>query len=502
MKEIFSAASVFAILFYVAINLGFNSSAEDCKVDASLWIPACIRLNSYLNKSKDQKNDPTTVNNFHSDKSEEGVSLSEPYSGNHLKSIKVIPDSLLNKTDSTKIKSDSLLSNNDSLKTKKDTVDVYAQDSTARIQNFHFQRNPLPVTTLNKPYLPRFFARPAPGMITRSVQIDSTGKYVEIKEEINGVPYKTILRIPLKEYIDLQLASNEKKDWDQLGNNYELKSSKKELGQLIKDITDFEIPLPSVGVLSIFGAPKISLKIGGAIDIHGAWRNETTQGITTSLLGNTRNEPDFSQTVQVNVNGTIGDKLNIKADWNTERQFEYENQLKIKYTGYEDEIVQSVEAGNVSLQTTPLVGGSEALFGLKAQFKLGPLTLTTLASQKKGQIKEVNVAGGATSSTFDLRAYDYSTNHYFIDTVYASPYLHIFSSYYGSSTPVINEKYRVTDIEVWKSVNNAIINTATERKANAYINLPAIKAEEAIRIVGETLLYPILGKLRQGDLYY
>ena len=133
MKEIFSAASVFAILFYVAINLGFNS-VEDCKVDASLWIPACIRLNSYLNKSKDQKNDPTTVNNFYSDKSEKGVSLPEPYSGNHFKSIKVIPDSLLNKTDSTKIKSDSLLSENDSLKTKKDTVDVYAQDSTARIQ--------------------------------------------------------------------------------------------------------------------------------------------------------------------------------------------------------------------------------------------------------------------------------------------------------------------------------------------------------------------------------
>ena len=108
------------------------------------------------------------------------------------------------------------------------------------------------------------------------------------------------------------------------------------------------------------------MKIGGAVDIHGAWRNETTEGVTASRLGNTRNEPDFKQQVQINVSGTIGDKLNINADWNTERTFEYENQLKIKYTGYEDEIIQSIEAGNVSLQTSPLVGGSEALFGIKA----------------------------------------------------------------------------------------------------------------------------------------
>ncbi len=40
---------------------------------------------------------------------------------------------------------------------------------------------------------------------------------------------------------------------------------------------------PSVSFLSIFGPPKISLKINGAVDIHGAWRNETTEGVTASL---------------------------------------------------------------------------------------------------------------------------------------------------------------------------------------------------------------------------
>jgi cell surface protein SprA len=408
------------------------------------------------------------------------------------------------KMDSVKVFSDSSAKksispiNEDSIR-----VAAYAKDSTARIQNFHYVRHPLPVVTLGKKYVPGFYVQPTPGTISRKVEIDSTGKFVLIREEVSGVPYKTILRIPLDEYIDLQMAANEKEDWNQTTSEYELKSSKKELGQLIKDITDFEIPLPSVGVLSIFGEPKISLKIGGAVDIHGAWRNETTEGLTASFLGNTKNEPDFRQTVQVNVDGTIGDKLNIKADWNTERTFQYENQLKIKYTGYEDEIIQSVEAGNVSLQTSPLVGGSEALFGLKAQFKLGPFTLTTLASQKKGEVKEVSINSGSTSSDFSLRAYDYSINHYFVDTTYASeiPSLNLFYKYYGSPTPIIDETKRIVQIEVWRSVNTTVRDKSKERQANAFINLPPLKTGQSYDDIDPTYrseINPIPGQSETG----
>src|SRR5690606_25628835 len=187
--------------------------------------------------------------------------------------------------------------------------------------------------------------------------------------------------------------------------------------------------------------------------------------------------------VQINVSGTIGDKLNISADWNTERTFEYENQLKIKYTGYEDEIIQSIEAGNVSLQTSPLVGGSEALFGIKAQFKMGPFSLTTLASQKKGEVKEVSVSGGTSSQEFTIRAYEYSTNHYFLDSLYSDSafvneatgeYANLFNEYYGNATPITYPQYQVIDIEVWKSIEGFIADRSKEREANAFISLPPI----------------------------
>ncbi|MCX6174203.1 MAG: cell surface protein SprA [Ignavibacteriales bacterium] len=359
------------------------------------------------------------------------------------------------------------------IKTKQDSlkrIENLSKDSTARIKYFHFYRDDYPNVLFRGKKKSSFFVYPSENMLSRTVQLDPTGKKVIIKETIAGKPIREYLELPIDEYIKLKLETIKRDVWEQKGYEYKLKDTKKDLSQLITDITNIEIPLPSTPLLSIFGPPHINLKIAGQVDIHGAWRNETTTGITTSALGNTRNEPDFKQQVQINLNGTIGDKLTLGADWNTERQFQYENQLKIKYTGYEDEIIQSIEAGNVSLQTSPLVGGSEALFGIKAQFKMGPFSLTALASQKKSEIQEVSVSGGARSQQFEIHAYDYSPNHFFIDSVYADPQLHVFTDYYSNPTPRVNSTLFVKDIQVWKTVTGLF--NPNERKANAYLSLP------------------------------
>lgn len=387
------------------------------------------------------------------------------------------------------------------VKINKDSLRLveWSIDSTARLEYFRYQREDYPVVRLKQKKLSKFFVEPSPALKQRKIEIDSTGKFVLIRELIGGKDSKILLRLPIEEYLSEKLKLEERKKWEELGYAYELKGGKLGLQELMKSFTDFEIPLPKVGVLSIFGEPKISLKIGGAVQIHGAWRNETTEGVTASRLGNTRNEPDFKQQVQINVNGTIGDKLNISADWNTERTFEYENQLKIKYTGYEDEIIQSIEAGNVSLQTAPLVGGSEALFGVKALFKMGPFSLTTLASQKKGETKEVEVSGGTTAAEFQKRAYDYSTNHYFLDTVYASKSLNIFNNYFGNPTPIVNNTYLVTELQVWKSINVISTDKSREREANAFIELPPISRNQSYpESLREPLTNPIPGSQEAG----
>ena len=359
----------------------------------------------------------------------------------------------------------------DSIKQGLIEVDSTMIDSTARIAHFKYARKESKALKFEPKRKFSFFSYPSNRRLRRSVELDSTGNFVIIREFISNNEIRSPLKIPLEEYIEMKLRATERGSWEGLGYQYTLKEGKDDLGKLFSDITNIEIPLPSVSFLSIFGPPQISLKINGAVDIHGAWRNETTEGVTASLLGNTRNEPDFKQQVQINVNGTIGDKLTIAADWNTERTFEYENQLKLHYKGYEDEIIQSIEAGNVSLQTSPLVGGGEALFGIKALFQFGPFSLTALASQKKSEIEEVSVSGGTQKSTFEVHAYDYSQNHYFVDSVYADETLNIYGQIFGTPNPVPVDEYVIKEIEVWKTTS-AQLDISTQRRASAYINLP------------------------------
>ncbi len=356
-------------------------------------------------------------------------------------------------------------------------VDSMKLDSTARMKYFRYSQPDYYSTSPTSRFKSNFFIYPSASNIKKSIEIDSTGQFVLIKESIGGEESKVTLKMPLDEYIKKMATEINKKELNILSRKYDLLNKEDDLGSLLSDVTNIEIPLPSVSFLSIFGPPKINLRINGAVDIHGAWRNETTDGLTASALGNTRNEPDFSQQVQISVNGTIGDKLTIGADWNTERTFEYENQLKLNYKGYEDEIIQSIEAGNVSLQTSPLVGGSEALFGVKGKFQFGPLSITALASQKKGEIKEVAVSGGSKKQEYSIDAYNYSENNYFVDAIYADTTLNIFNNYFGKTTPQVNNDYLIKELEVWRSVTGNI-DEATQKSANLYINLPSLQPGE------------------------
>lgn len=488
---------LFLLPFFVAViifSFGFtlNENSEPGFNKEALFDACLINLKSQMNY-------------------ENRIELKHPYNRkrviNHSEfftSIFADPDSTVKK-DSTSLK-DSLskndtinlkdsivvkLTRSDSIKliARQDSlrrVDSLSQDSTARIQHFKSSQADYSVVPFRHKKNSSLFLQPSMTSLTRTIELDSSGTIVIIKEKIAGQETKTYLEIPLQEYINLRLQSISRDIWEQLGYAYKLKEDKKDLSQLLTDITNIEIPLPSTSLLSIFGPPKINLKIAGAVDIHGAWRNETTQGVTTSALGNTRNEPDFKQQVQISLSGTIGDKLTISADWNTERQFQYENQLKLKYTGYEDEIIQSIEAGNVSLQTSPLVGGSEALFGVKALIKMGPFTLTALASQKKGEVQEVSVSGGAKSQKYEIRAYDYSLNHYFLNDVYTRRDLNIFNNFYGNPVPRITDSIRVKDIEVWKTITGLV--NPNERKGNAYIDLKRrSKSEKYIGLRDSTL---------------
>lgn len=357
-----------------------------------------------------------------------------------------------------------------SAKKSEDSTWVVYLDSTARLSQWKYKRRDNPHVDFFPDRVYPLFARPGPTRLRHELQPDSFYTTFRFRESIEGSDVKIPLGLSLKEYIAARRRYEMRKLFADEARRPKALAGKRDIGDVFSSFTKISIPIPANPVLSIFGKPEINLQISGAVDIRAGFRNTKSDQTTANVLDQTRNEPDFNQEVQVNVNGTIGDKLNILADWNTQRTFEYENQLKIKYTGYDDEIVQSIEAGNVSLQTpSSFIGSSAALFGIKAKFQAGPLSLTAIASQKKGQIKEVEAKGGAQEIPFEIQPSNYATNNFFVDLSYRG----LYESWYRSDIPTGDPTKKILEEEVWVSITGIDpANTSKARKGIAYITLP------------------------------
>jgi Motility related/secretion protein len=311
-------------------------------------------------------------------------------------------------------------------------------DSTARVNNFKYERPDellTPFGIIKSPLLMYGSTR-----VQYNVTFDSLNNVV-ITETIEGVQYKVPRVIPLEKYIE---ARSKLQAHDQfyriIADAYQIETED-DLSKLFKNITEITIPLPFASE-TIFGPPTINLKINGIIDITASYQKSSNDLQTITSQSQDQNNINFKQEVQVSTKGTVGDKLTVDADWNSQRTFEFENQLKLKYKGYPDEVIQSIEAGNVSLETrSNLIGSTQSLFGVKAQFKLGPLTLTTIASQKRSEKKEVNITGGSVETPFNFSITNYSENNYLLDENYEDE----FEDYFKTGTSNID----VTQIEVW-----------------------------------------------------
>ncbi len=206
---------------------------------------------------------------------------------------------------------------------------------------------------------------------------------------------------------------------------------------------------------------------GSTIDIRPTGSAELIFGV----LSNKREDPflderrrrqtnfDFQQKIQVNVDAQIGEKIRISSNYNTEATFDFENKLKLEYQGTEDEILQLVEAGDVTLPLPgTLITGNQGLFGIKTQWKFGNTTITSVFSQQKTQTQTIEVSRGAQTSEFKIRADEYEANrHFLLGQFFRDNYDDALST-----LPIVSSNINITRLEVW--VTN--IGAATEDNRN------------------------------------
>lgn len=128
---------------------------------------------------------------------------------------------------------------------------------------------------------------------------------------------------------------------------------------------------------------------------------------------------DMQQQLQINLSGTIGEKIILEVDHNSEQMGPEATKIKLMYKGLEDEIIKTIETGDVGL-TLPgsqLLGYSSnktGLFGLKVTGQVGRADFTVVTSKQKAESssKTFNSSGGQVSDVTILSS-DYLNNRFF-----------------------------------------------------------------------------------------
>jgi cell surface protein SprA len=296
--------------------------------------------------------------------------------------------------------------------------------------------------------------------IQNSVEYDpATNSYLFNSTVGGSFNYMNPSAMSMEEYMDYDFQKSVMDNWQEIVDE----NTPKE---------DQAIPGIDVGgeaFKDIFG--------GSGIDIRPQGTAELQFGINTSRTDNPQLPEkqrrittfDFNERIQLNVVGTIGEKLKLSTSYNTEATFDFENVTKLEYTGTEDEIIQKVEAGNVSLPLKgALIQGSQSLFGIKTQLRFGRLYVTSVFSQQRGRRSEVEVAGGAQQKDFELKADNYEANrHYFLTQYFRNNFDKAMRS-----LPIPNSPVNITRIEVW--ITNTNNTTDNVRNIVAFTDLGEI----------------------------
>ena len=214
---------------------------------------------------------------------------------------------------------------------------------------------------------------------------------------------------------------------------------------------------------SIFGSNTIDVKPTGSVEMDLGLRYTKQDNPSFSPRNRSSLTFDFDQRISMSLMGKIGTRLEVNANYDTQSTFAFQNLFKLAYTPSEDDIVQKVEVGNVSMPlNSTLIRGAQSLFGVKAQLQFGKTTVTGVFSEQKSQTKSIVAEGGGTVQNFDLFALDYDNDrHFFLSQYFRNKYDASLKNY-----PLIDSRVQVTRIEVWVTNKQNRITTGNNNLRN------------------------------------
>uniref|UniRef100_UPI001F1092C0 T9SS outer membrane translocon Sov/SprA n=1 Tax=Flavobacterium oreochromis TaxID=2906078 RepID=UPI001F1092C0 len=210
---------------------------------------------------------------------------------------------------------------------------------------------------------------------------------------------------------------------------------------------------------SIFGSNTIDIKPTGSVEVDLGIRYSKQDNPAFSPRNRSNFNFDFDQRISMSLMGQVGTRLRVNVNYDTESTFAFQNLIKLQYTPTEDDILQKIEVGNVSMPlSNSLIRGAQSLFGFKTELKFGRTTFTGVFSEQKSQTRTVTAQGGGLIQDFSLFALDYDADrHFFLSQFFRNNYDRALETY-----PVINSRTQITRLEVWVTNRQNRITTGVE----------------------------------------
>ncbi|SES14463.1 T9SS outer membrane translocon Sov/SprA [Pedobacter rhizosphaerae] len=299
---------------------------------------------------------------------------------------------------------------------------------------------------------------PLPSSSKRLVEYDAKNKRYIVKELIGDKYVTQTQYLTVDEYQRLMNSEIKRGNWRSISN---------------AEVSDYRstgiippIQINSKSFEKLFGGSTIDIQPRGEAELTFLGRINKNENPLFNERQRVQTNFDFNQRIQMDLVGNIGTKLKIKSNYNTEAQFDFENQIKLDYTGGPDDIIQKIEAGNVSLPlNTSLITGTQALFGVKTQLKFGKLNVTSVYTQQKSESRELRITNGAQQNTTTVSIDNYEANkHYFLAQYFRNNY-----NKYLANAPIITSPIQITKIEVW--ITNKAGSTTDSRDVLGLLDL-------------------------------
>ena len=304
-----------------------------------------------------------------------------------------------------------------------------------------------------------------PDNITREIIYDPiTGKYT-FYSRIGDFMYKEPYNMTQEQYIDYYAKKSEKEYW---------RERRESLGSTTGNGNQL-IPTIYVGGKAfdkIFGSNTIDIKLQGSADVTFGLKHQRRNDPSLTISQQRNTNFDFDESIQLSAAAKIGEKIEFRLNYNTETQFTFDNKFTLKYEGDEDDIIQLIEAGNVSMPLqSSLITGTQSLFGLKTKLQFGKTSITSVISYQESETQNISVSGGALTNEYEIECLDYEENrHFFLSQYFRDNYERALEN-----LPLVTSDININKIEVW--VTNTTSNYENCRNIVAFTDLGEGKEE-------------------------